>query len=184
MTVTIQLKRGAEHPIFGYYVGGCPINEEYKLSRPNPFKYTSQLRNVKQLSNNETKLIDNRSSTSTMKFDGNLELTESSPSTEMNKDQFFEAVSDHVNLFGLHTFFYLPFEGKMMNLIKNVHLFTIDSVTAEHESRIDEPAIIQDSSGTETIDSAQARFRCYDEFEKYDFSLSRLAIESLITLCL
>ena len=43
MTVTIQLKRGAEHPIFGYYVGGCPINDEYKLSHLNPLKYTSQL---------------------------------------------------------------------------------------------------------------------------------------------
>ena len=115
MTVTIQMKRGAEHPVFGYYVGGCPINDNYQLSRPNPFKYTSQLQNVKQLLNNETKLINNHSSTSPMKFDGNLELTELSPLTEINKDQFFEAVSDTFNLFGLHTFFYLPFEGDGFN---------------------------------------------------------------------
>ena len=178
------MKRGAKHPVLGYYIGGCSINDNYKLSHPNPFKYTSQLRNVKQLSSNKIKLIDNRSSISTMKFDGNLELTKSSPLTEMNKDQFFEAVSDNMNYFGLHTFFYLPFKGKMMNLIKNVHLFTIDTVTTEHESCINKPSVIQDLTGSKTTDSVQARFRCYDKFKKYDFSLSRLAIESLITLCL
>ena len=70
----------------------------------------------------------------------------------------------------------------MTYLVKNVHLFTIDSVTQEHESRLIEPPVVNDSSVAETSDSIQARFRCYDEFEKYDFSLSRLAIESLITL--
>ena len=102
----------------------------------------------------------------------------------MNKDEFFKAFSDNVKYFGLQTFFYLQFDGKMMNLIKNVHMFTIDSVTTEHNSRLVEPPIIQDSSGTETTKSAQACFCCYDEYKKYDFSLSRLAIESLITLCL
>ena len=70
----------------------------------------------------------------------------------------------------------------MKYLVKNVHLFTIDSVTQEHESRLIEPSVVNDSTGNETSGSSQARFRCYDEFEKYDFSLSRLAIESLITL--
>ena len=182
MSANITMRRGGKHPILGYYAGGCPINDNYELSRTNPFKYTSQLRSVKQLSSNETRLIDDRASVTSMKFDGSLELNESSPSTEMNKEQFFQAVSDNVNFYGLQTFFYLPFDRKMTYLVKNVHLFTMDSVTQEHESRLIEPPVIYDSAGTETADSVQARFRCYDEFEKYDFSLSRLAIESLITL--
>ena len=176
------MRRGGKHPILGHYAGGCPIDDNYKLSKINPFKYTSQLRTVKQLSSNETRLIDDRASVSSMKFDGNLELHESLPSTEMNKEQFFQAVSDNINFYGLQTFFYLPFDGKMRYLVKNIHLFTIDSVTQEHESRLIEPSVINDSNGTETFASTQARFRCYDEFEKYDFSLSRLAIKSLITL--
>ena len=176
------MRRGRKHPILGHYAGGCPIDDNYKLSKVNPFKYTSQLRTVKQLSNNETRLIDDCASVSSMKFDGNLELNESLPSTEMNKEQFFQAVSNNINFYGLQTFFYLPFDGKMRYLVKNIHLFTIDSVTQEHESRLIKPFVINDSNGTETFASTQARFRCYDEFEKYDFSLSRLAIKSLITL--
>ena len=62
MSASVQMRRGAKHPVLGYYADGCPINDNYKLSQPNSFKYTSQLRNVKQLSSNETKLIDNRAS--------------------------------------------------------------------------------------------------------------------------
>ena len=182
MSSNITMRRGGNHPILGYYAGGCPINDNYKLSKMNPFKYTSQLRSVKQLLSNEMRLIDDCASVSSMKFDGNLELNDSSPSTEMNKEQFFQAVSDNINFYGLQTFFYLPFDSKMTYLVKNVHLFTIDSVTQEHESHLTEPSIIEDSTGTETSASSQARFRCYDEFKKYDFSLSRLVIKSLITL--
>ena len=86
------MRRGGRHPILGYYAGGCPINDDYKLLKVNPFKYTSQLRNVKQLSSNETKLIDDRASVSSMKFDRNLELNNSSPSTDMNKERFFKQI--------------------------------------------------------------------------------------------
>ena len=112
------MRRGGEHPILGHYAGGCSLKDDYSLSSQNPFKYSSQLRNIKQLSSNESKLIEDRASISSMKFDGNLELNDSSPSTEMNKDQFFQAVLDNINFYGLHTFFYLPFDGKMMSLIK------------------------------------------------------------------
>ena len=106
------MRRGGRHPILGCYAGGCPINDNYKLSKMNPFKYTSQLRSVKQLSSNETRLIDVCASASSMKFDRNLELNNFSPSTKMNKEQFFQAVSNNVNFYGLQTFFYLPLTVK------------------------------------------------------------------------
>ena len=109
MSVNITMRRGGKHPILGYYAGGCPINDNYELSRTNPFKYTSQLRSVKQLSSNETRLIDDRASVTSMKFDGSLELNESSPSTEMNKEQFFQAVSDNVNFLWSSNFLLLTF---------------------------------------------------------------------------
>ena len=82
--------------MLGYYAGSCPINDNYKLPEMNPFKYTSQLRSVKQLSSNKTRLTDDCASVSSMKFDGNLELNESSPSTKMNKEQFFPADNFYV----------------------------------------------------------------------------------------
>lgn len=72
----------------------------------------------------------------------------------------------------------------MTFLIKNSHLFTIEDVTIEHNSRMNEPAIVNDAPGIETNESKEARFCCYDDHDKYDIALSKMAIESLITLLL
>lgn len=89
MKIMNPMRHGARHPSLGDYVGGCPLEDNYKLVNDHPFKYSSQLCNHKQLANNEKNLIKYRSSVSTMKFDGNLELNKQSPSTKMNKEQFF-----------------------------------------------------------------------------------------------
>ena len=78
------MKRGGTHPVLGKYVGGSDLNDEYRLTKTNSYKFTSQLRNVKQLSANEGKLREERNSVSTMKFNGKLELSENSVSIKMN----------------------------------------------------------------------------------------------------
>ena len=84
------IKRGGKHPVLGNYLGGSDLNGKYCLTKTNSYKFTSQLRSVKQLSANETKLREEQNSISTMKFDGKLELTNSSSLTEMDKEQFFQ----------------------------------------------------------------------------------------------
>ena len=176
------IKRGGNHPVLGNYLGGSDLNHEYKLVKKNSYKYTSQLRTVKQLSVNEGKLREERNSISTMKFDGKLELPESAGSTEMDKEQFFQGVQENINFYGLQTFFFLPdSSNEMRNLVKNTHLFTLEDVINEHDSRLTEPPAIVDSNGTETDESVLARHRAYDCYELYDMALSRLAIEALLT---
>ena len=85
------IKRGGNHPVLGNYLGGSDLNHEYKLVKKNSYKYTSQLRMVKQLSVNEGKLREERNSILTMKFYGKLDLPESAGLTEMDKEHFFKA---------------------------------------------------------------------------------------------
>ena len=179
------IKRGGNHPVLGNYLGGSDLNHEYKLVKKNSYKYTWQLRMVKQLSVNEGKLREERNSISTMKFDGKLDLPESAGSTEMDKEQFFQGVQENINFYGLQTFFFLPdSSNEMRNLVKNTHLFTLEDVINEHDSRLTEPPAIDDSNGNETEGSVLARHRAYDSYELYDMALSRLAIEALLTVCL
>ena len=180
---TSTIKRGGTHPVLGTYLGVSDLDNEYRLMKKNSYKFTSQLRTVKQLSANETKLREERNSISTMKFDGKLELSDSSRSTEIDKEQFFQSVQENINFYGLQTFFFLPdTSNQMRNLVKNTHLFTMQDVSKEHNSRLVEPTVVNDSSGSETAASVLARHRVYDEFELYDMALSRLAIEALLTV--
>ena len=129
------IKRGGNHPVLGDYLGGSSLNNNYRLTKANSYKYITQVRTIKQLSNNETKLREDRNSITTMKFDGNLELSKSSSSTELDKEQFFQCVNENVNFYGLQTFFYLPDStNEMRYLIKNTHLFTLEDVIQEHDS--------------------------------------------------
>ena len=68
----------------------------------------------------------------------------------------------------------------MKYLPGDLHTFTLALVLAEHKSRFKEPLTVLDGSGTETPTSIVARFKCYETYEFCDWSLSRLAIESLV----
>ena len=180
---TPLLKRGGRHPIFGIYVGGAPLDNQYELSHTDTYASTSQLRNEKQLSVAETSLHNQRNNTTTLKFNGNMDVKESNTAslTEMNLDMFLRNVGDIVERFGLEPFFYLPnSSGAMKYLPEDSHTFTLTSVLDKHKSRLSEPTPVLDSSGVEEPTSVAARFKCFDDYERCDFSLSRLAVESLV----
>ena len=86
-----------------------------------------------------------------------------------------------VEHFGLDTFFYLPDSNGTMNYLpKDPHTFTLATVLAEHKSRVTEPTPILGASNVETLESIIARFKCYSTYEKCDWFLSHLAIETLV----
>ena len=60
------------------------------------------------------------------------------------------------------------------------HNFTLSSVLAERKPRLIERVVINYSAGDETPESALAWFRCYDQYELCNFSLSCLAIKTLV----
>lgn len=120
-----------------------------------------------------------------IKYCGSLEMKtkKGDLSTELDKAQFVIAIEESVRAYGLETFFYLPdLEGVMRNLSETPHLFTVQQVIDEHESRLTELFPVMDAtSGLETEESIKDRFVAYDNnFERFDITLSRRIVESLI----
>lgn len=178
MALTLP-RRGGKHPIFGIYVGGDRLTEEYKLASAFSYSSTSQIRSEKSLNVAEIVLHAQRSSTTTLKFNGKLEATSENQST-LNMEGYLRAVEEMVERFGLQTFFYIMDSLKKMKYLpKESHSFTLEEVQAGHEGRMVEPSPALDSSNNETDVSKLARFRCYDIYEMCDIALSRLTIEGL-----
>ena len=73
-TTTITPRRGGTHPIFGIYAGGGELGDTYKLKGGNSYSCTSQLRNEKQLNVAETSLYAQRNDTTTLKFNGKMDV--------------------------------------------------------------------------------------------------------------
>ena len=69
----------------------------------------------------------------------------------------------------------------MHPLVENAHMFELAQIIAEHDSRLQSPAAIFDASNVETPESTTARFRTYNEYERYNVALSRLVVEALIS---
>jgi hypothetical protein len=181
-TTTVSLpKRGGTNPIFGTYVGGSPLNKEYQLTKTvNNFKASSQLRTPKNLATLESTLNTSLLDSTSLKFNGSLDTTSST--TEMNKEQFITAVRRCVKKFGFQSLFTMPSadKGSMVCLTDHPHSFSLDQVMKEFNDRnVPEPAPILDGSNNETDESIVNRFKCYDDYESYDISLSRLVLETL-----
>ena len=175
-------RRGGTHPIFGVFVGGDRLNEQYELASPFSYASTSQVRSVRSLSIAETALHTQRADNSSLKFNGKLEVTNENQSslTELNMEEFLRSVGETVERFGLQSFFYLKDASKKMKYLpEEPHSFTLEQVLTEHTSRLVEPIALDDASGSETAESKLARFKCYDIYEQCDLALSRLAIEAL-----
>ena len=159
----------------GIFLGGAALTDTYTLTAgEEPYQCALQLRNNKSLLAIESDLRKMNADTSTARFNGTLTLTEDSPSTELDKEEFLLAVDNAVTSYGFHTFFYIPdASGKMQYLPEASHLFTVESVLQEHEERMVEPSKVLDSNGDEVVSSICARFRAYDKYERFDISLSQ-----------
>ena len=177
--------RGGKHPIHGIYLGGSSLKDDYSLKRLNSYKYTTQLRSSKQSASSERALMDSRDSSSIIKFDGKLELSTSLTTipTELDKDEFIKSLKDKVSYYGLQTFFYLPgSNGTMLSLLDHAHSFSLQDVIAEFQDRSRTPKTeFEPDLITETKLSIASRLKSYDEYEQYDFALSRLVVESIVT---
>jgi len=128
-------RRGGTHPIFGIYVGGDALTLDYKLTSPNSYSSTFQIRSECSLNMAETSLYALRINTTSLKFNGKLDVTEGDTSmlSELNTEAFPRSVADIVEQFGLERFFYLPDSDNIMwYLPEEPHNFKLASVRAEH----------------------------------------------------
>ena len=82
--------RGGIHSVYGLYLGGSPLNNNYQPTMSKRLTYhfvASQRRNPKTIPSIEQALITAHDSTTTLKFDRRLEPTVGS-SPEIGKERF------------------------------------------------------------------------------------------------
>jgi len=188
LTFDSAIPRRGGDDIHGVYMGGAPLDRRYISSKAKSYRATSQLRTIKASSLNEAALNKQSRDTSFLKFDGKLEVDNADAVTELNKEEFLEAVKEVVKRYGLEPFFYMPnSQDEMTNIVEEPHAFDVNTVLEEHLSRMFEPDPIMSTDAADGVEfetdaSKLARFRCYDSFESFDIHLSRLAIKSLISL--
>jgi hypothetical protein len=77
--VVVPPKRGGIHPVYGLYIGGSPLGDDYKPKKEARvmYRFSSQRRNVKTISSIESALVNARDTITNLKFDGRLEATHS-----------------------------------------------------------------------------------------------------------
>ena len=85
VAAVVAPKRGGIHSVYGLYIGGSELDQEYKTVAR--YAYASQRRNVKTISSIERDLVSARDSTTSIKFDGKLEAVTGS-ATEIGKERF------------------------------------------------------------------------------------------------
>jgi hypothetical protein len=165
----------------GTYLGGCLFDTDYKPIKKPKMAYTTQIRTTKQMGVNQKFLMDAMNNSALMKFDGKLEVIETT-SNELDKEQFTASVKNNMRYYGLQTWFYLPSPAnKMVCLLEEAHQFSLAEVLANYTLRSVEPPEDLDANGDETDESKRNRFVSYDEFELFDAATSRLAVESCIS---
>jgi hypothetical protein len=88
LVMSLIPKRGGTHPIYGVFLGGGSIGAGWDMDDAR-YRFSSQRRDEKSVGKVERGLTDARDKTTTLKFNGTLELdgTEGSEK-ELDKDQF------------------------------------------------------------------------------------------------
>ena len=172
-------RRGGKHR-FGPFLGGGTLDNDYTISSSaQKFKFTTQLRDRKSVSNIERTLMAARYDASEKKFDGRLEFKPTEATIgEYDKETFIKVLKDKVNYHGQQSFYHLATpNGDVLYLLEksNAHAFTVKEAIAQHIVRMNEPDL-----GDEDVDALDC-FKCYDEYELEDIALSRLLVESLLT---
>lgn len=104
-------RRGGDHHLYGIYLGGSELTDDYELDGTHTYKYTAQRCHPKAIGSLEQALTDARDSTTTnSKFNGKLEVdktgsTRSEP--EVDKAEFIKLLKDKVRHYGQQSFYVL-----------------------------------------------------------------------------
>ena len=170
--------------MYGIYMGGCILDYLYQPVKSSAYKTTSQLRSIKATPVLESTLHSIRSASTSIQFNGSLEIASGSTLGELDQREFLLSTKEMVQRYGFHSFFSMPLGAReMLSLAENSHKFTVDDVIAEYEARVQPEALplLDSVSHMETASSVVNRYRSYDDFERGDLALSRLAMESLVT---
>jgi len=137
--------RGGDHHIYGIYLGGSELNDNYELTGTRTYKYSAQRRHPKAIGSLEQALIDARDSTTIPKFNGQLELDKTASSEpEVDKAEFVKLLKDKVKHYGQQSFYVANIDGHAVSLFENYHKLSVEDVINQHTARCNEPAPVPD----------------------------------------
>ena len=168
MAETTPPKRGGIHSIYGKFIGGSKLDDEYKLieGTSSLYRFSTQRRHEKTITSIERALREARDTTTAIKFNGTLEPTAGN-ANEIGKERFVTLLKRRVKEHGQQTFYWIrDSDGKVIDLFENAHRFKLEAVIAEHDRRS-----IQND-----------KFESYDAMERDEVELlSRTVVESLLS---
>ena len=132
-------KRGGKSRLYGVFMGGGTLDEFYNLNRRAIFKTAFQIRGPKAMQSAQKVLFDFKTDDTKVKFDGKLEIPKESTllGKELDKADFLRELKSTIRRFGLESFFSMPINGKMLSIVDEPQHFTVNSVTTEHEVRME-----------------------------------------------
>jgi hypothetical protein len=79
-------RRGGIHPTHGIYLGGGKVSDTWTMPDAR-YRFSTQRRDEKYIAKTERNLTEARDSTSSLKFNGKLELSGGTVA-ELDKDRF------------------------------------------------------------------------------------------------
>ena len=138
-TEIVPPKPGGIHPIYGMFIGGSALNDAYEVSTGDNslYRFSTQRRHEKTITSIERVLREARDSTTGIKFNGTLEPTVGTPTTEIGKERFIKLLKKRVKEYGQQTFYWIrDTNSKVIDLFENAHRFKLDAVIAEHTRRL------------------------------------------------
>ena len=179
------LRRGGIHPIFGLYVRGDALMKNYTLASFDSYPSTSHLRSEKRFQVTENLYTLSTTTPLHSSSIGNWRLLNRAVHSSLNSTRMhFYMPLAIVKHFNLESLFYIKNTNEEIKYLQEEpHNFTLTSVMEKHSPRLVEPEPVLEglaNAQQETTTFVNTCFRCYDTFEMYNFSLSRLGIEYLV----
>jgi hypothetical protein len=134
---TIKPERRGIHPIYGVYLGGGEVQQGW-LMGDHRYRFSTQRRDEKNVPRVERGLTDARDKTTTLKFNGNLELDGKEGSeNELDKDQFVRTIGQLTREHGHQAFYAVEDTGGIIvDFNQNIHLFSVNDVIDSHKHRM------------------------------------------------
>jgi hypothetical protein len=125
--------RGGIHPTYGVYLGGGEVEPGWTMSQ-NCYRFSTQRCDENNAWIVEWGLPDARDKTTTLKFNGNLELDGKEGSeNELDKYQFVRTIGQLTREHGHHTFYAIEDTvGIIIGMDWNLHLLTVSDVMASN----------------------------------------------------
>jgi hypothetical protein len=130
------------------------------------YRFSTQRRDERSVSKLERGLTDARDKTTTLKFNGTLELEmKKGTEHELDKEQFVRTIEQLTREHGHQYFYAIEQGGVIFYMLKDQHLFSVEDVISSHKFR----------SYIMTTDASK-----YDAFEMDNFDMTKKMKDEIV----